>query len=132
MSHAGIRRVLQSLVAGGLLVLAVDAMATTTLATPFVTTNNGQFMAFVVTNLDKKPIDVTATIADLNGVAIVPIANACTTPLAPQASCGVIVATDTSARCSVTASSSKIRAAINVLTGNIATPSLVTVVPATK
>ena len=109
------------------------AAAATVLTTNAALANNGQRPLCVITNIDKKPITITVQLLDLGGTPQTPTFNNCPVPpatLAPGSVCEVQVAANTQAYCVVTASSSKVRAALDLFNGT--TGALEVVIPATK
>ena len=113
---------------------APDAGAATVLTTALAITNNGQTPVCVVTNVDKKPITVTAQLFDpLFGTPVTPASSTCPVPpatLAPGAGCFVTGGANTNRYVVVTTSSAKVRAALDVLDGT--TGALQVHIPATK
>jgi len=108
---------------------APDAGAATVLSTPFVPANNGQKLLCLATNVGSKPIQVTAALFSVNGVAVTPLVDSCSpVSLQPMQSC--LVTFNDGCLCIVTSSSSKVRADIILLNGT--TGAVEAVAPATK
>jgi hypothetical protein len=109
-----------------------DAGAATVLATALAVAHNGQIPACFITNIDKKPITVTAQLFDIFGTPVTG-SSSCPVPpatLAAGTGCGVQGSADTNVYAVVTTSSSKVRAAIDVFNGT--TFALEVHIPATK
>jgi hypothetical protein len=115
-----------------IVLLAVSTLASAaTYSTSIVTSYAGQSsMGCVVSNVGTTPIDLTVTFFDVTGASVAPVYNGCGSSVAAGASCLVLLdGTVTQfARCSVNASSSKIRAAL-ILDNSAAT---LLSVPATR
>jgi hypothetical protein len=113
---------------------APDAGAATVLTTAPAVTNNGQTPTCLITNIDKKPITVTAQLFDpLFGNPETPVSNTCPVPpatLAPGTGCFVMGGANTNVYVVVTTSSAKVRAALDVFDGT--TGALEVHIPATK
>ena len=112
---------------------APEAGATTVLTTPIAITSNGQFLLCLITNIDKKPIAVTAQLFDPTfGNPVAPVSNNCPVPpatLAPGSGCIVNAGANRIVYVVVTTSSAKVRAALDVFD---AAGSLQVHIPATK
>ena len=112
---------------------APDAGAATVLTTA-TAAPNGQAAACIVTNIDTKPITVTAQAFDpFSGTPEAPLLYTCPAPpatLAPGTVCDAVLGANIGTYCVVTTSSAKVRAALDVF--NTTTGALEVHIPATK
>ena len=112
---------------------AADAGAATVLTTALAVTNNGQQPLCLITNIDKKPITVTAQLFEPNGNPVTPVNNGCPVPpatLAAGSGCIVTGPPNFIVYAVVSTSSEKVRAALDVINGT--TGALEVHIPATK
>jgi hypothetical protein len=112
---------------------AVTALAGTadaaSLATPFVSANNEERVACLVTNVGTSPVTAEVTLRNAIGQPLAPVFTSCNQPIDPQKTCSVFVQQFAQAYCSILSSSSKVRGAISVFAQDT---TLLFVVPATK
>ena len=113
--------------------MVASARADTTLSSPLLTAGAGNgILLCSVSNVNKKPIDVTVTLYDSFG-NVAPGQDSCATAfngvLPAGASCSSALAGGVSVRCTVTTSSSKVRAVFSVRDGDFNTTAAV---PLTK
>jgi hypothetical protein len=112
--------------------LAAPSAAGTYNTTP-VQTAATEGLQCMISNVGTAPVTVTAVLLDVTGAAITPVGDVCQSgfggELPAGATCGVVYAGSTFARCTVTASSSRIRAALSVVDN---TGRMTLSVPATK
>jgi hypothetical protein len=102
-----------------------------TLSTPLVGSGPGLTLSCLVTNVGKKPAEVSIQFFDLQGVAIAPAIDVCAQQegsIAPHASCAASLPEGDIGACVIESNSKQVRGAIEILgeEGNI-----VEVVPAT-
>ena len=113
---------------------APDAGAATVLttATAVLPSSDGQLLACIVTNIDTKPITVTAQLFDpFSGAPETNVSNDCAAPgtLPPGIAC-VLLGSSNRGYCVVTTSSATARASLDVFNGT--TAALEVHIPATK
>jgi hypothetical protein len=103
--------------------------AATVLTTPLVVPQNGQIPECYITNIDTRPATISVKFTDFFGDDQTQNLG-CPTTLGPSESCYMQPLNPTSVYCSVTSSTSRIRAAMVVFNGT--TLSMDAEVPATK
>jgi hypothetical protein len=101
-----------------------------TYSSPLLVAQTGEIAACYVSNVGTKPIDVTVTLFDNAGSVVTPTNNGCNVlgTLSPQQSCEVTKVGYAPVRCTVEASSSKVR----TLMGIVESGKMRLGVPATK
>jgi len=112
-----------------LLLASYGTASAIALATPLVSTTAPHIPECVVTNTSPSPVTLDVVVRDYYGVLVIPTFDDCAPDLAPQASCSVTGPAGTDMSCSITASSSRIRALIGVYDSS---GTLIAAVPATR
>ena len=117
-------------VLAAVLSVASASRAATVLTTPLVVPQNGQIPECFITNIDTRPATISVKFTDVFGDDQTQNFVGCPTTLGPSESCYMQPLNPTSVYCSVTSSTSRIRAAMGLFNGT--TLSMEVEVPATR